>query len=119
MLAHSHLKLNQVERVREPERNALEIFARVGDISALALIIEMVATLLIVEGDRQGSAYLAGAVSRIKAETGVAIQDVELNRYPEMNELMGTLVDIELITFEEGINADLDEVIERARIALS
>jgi predicted ATPase/class 3 adenylate cyclase len=119
MLAHSHLKMDQLERVREPERNALEIFARVGDISALALIIEMVATLLAVEGDRGASAYFAGAVSRIKAETGVAIQDVELNRYPEMKELMRTLGDLEAVSFEEGMNADLDDVIERARSALS
>ena len=119
MLAHSYLKMNQVALVREPERNALEIFARVGDISALALIIEMVATLLLVEGDRSGSAYFAGAVSRIKAETGVAIQDVELNRYPEMKDLMSTLTDMQVVSFEEGMNADLEDVIEKARAALS
>ncbi|HEU4894428.1 MAG TPA: adenylate/guanylate cyclase domain-containing protein, partial [Acidimicrobiia bacterium] len=57
MLAHSNLKMDQVERVRDPLRNSLEIFARVGDISALALILEMVATLLAIEQDRSESAY--------------------------------------------------------------
>jgi predicted ATPase/class 3 adenylate cyclase len=119
MLGHARLKMGEREEVREPERNALEIFARVRDLSALALILEIVAALLLTEGDRAGAAYFAGAASRIKSDTGVAIGDVELNRYPEMVGFLESMEGMDLVSYDEGFSADLDEVIDRAFRALS
>ena len=119
MLAHARFKMGHSEGVREPERNALEIFARVRDFSALALIFEIVATLLLIEDERAGAAYFAGAVGRIKADTGVAIGDVELNRYPEMVEFLETMEGMDLVSYDGGYSADLDEVIDRAFRVLS
>jgi predicted ATPase/class 3 adenylate cyclase len=119
MLGHARLKMGHREEVREPERNALEIFARVRDLSALALILEIVATLLLIEDDRAGASYFAGAASRIKADTGVAIGDVELNRYREMVEFLESMGGMDLVSRDEGFSADLDDVIDRAFRALS
>lgn len=119
MLAHARLKMGQSEEVREPERNALEIFARVRDLSALALILEVVATLLVTEADRSGAAYFAGAASRIRADTGVAIGNVELNRYQEMEEFLETMDGMDLVSHDEGYSADVEDVIDRALRTLS
>jgi predicted ATPase/class 3 adenylate cyclase len=119
MLAHARFKMGEIETVREPLKNALEIFARVRDISALALILEVVGTLLATESDRAGAAYFAGAASRIKRDTGVAIGDVELNRYPEMVEFLESMDDMDVVRHDEGYSAGLEDVIERALQALA
>lgn len=119
MLAHARFKMGEMDAVADPLRNALEIFARVRDLSALALILEVVATVMATEGDRGGAAYFAGAASRIKGDTGVAIGDIELNRYPEMAEFLESMDDMDLVTFDEGHSADLEDVIERALSALA
>jgi hypothetical protein len=119
MLAHARFKMGEIESVREPLKNALEIFARVRDISALALILEVIGTLLATESDRAGAAYFAGAASRIKRDTGVAIGDVELNRYPEMVEFLESMDDMDFVRHDEGYSAGLEDVIERALQALA
>jgi hypothetical protein len=81
--------------------------------------LEIVAALLLTEGDRAGAAYFAGAASRIKSDTGVAIGDVELNRYPEMVGFLESMEGMDLVSYDEGFSADLDEVIDRAFRALS
>ena len=119
MVAHVQFNVGDSESVREPIRNALEVFAQVRDLSALALILEVVATLRVVEGDRRGAAYFAGAASRVKADTGIAIAEVELNRYPEMVEFLESMDEMDLASHVEGFSAALEDVIDRAFDALS
>lgn len=117
MVAHARFRLGEIDLMKAPAANALEIFARVGDLSALSLILEMLSTMLLVQGDRSGAAFITGAAERIKTDTGVAIVDVELNRYPVMIEFLQTMDEMDRVFYEEGYSAELDEVVSRARAA--
>lgn len=119
MLAYNRLRLGQVELSKEPERKALEIFARVGDVSALALIFEMVGLIALREDDRPRAAHILGAAHRIKVDTGVALGDVEMNRYEEADEFLHLMDDVHRAYFDEGYNAPREESVEKALATLS
>lgn len=119
MFAHAAFKKGEPGKVREPVRNALEIFARERDLSALSLILEVVTTLSVVNGDRPNGSYLTGAASRLRADTGLAIVDVDTNRYPEMVEFLESMDDMDRVHFAEGFSAALEDVIDRAFTVLS
>lgn len=119
MFAHAAFKKGAPDKVGEPLRNAMEIFARVRDLSALSLILEVVTTLSVVDGDRPTGSYFTGAASRLRADTGLAIVDVETNRYPEMVEFLESMDDMDRVYYDEGFSASLEDVIDRAFSVLS
>lgn len=119
MFSHTGFKMGKPEAVREPLGKALEIFARVRDLSALVLILEVLATLCVVDGERELGAYFTGATTRLSTDTGAAIVDVEVNRYPEMVTFADSLDEMEQVAFEEGYSAALEDVIGRAFDVLS
>lgn len=119
MFAHIGFKMGRPGPVREPLEKALAIFAKVRDLSALVLILEVLSTLCVVDGDRTSGAYFTGATRRIKTETGAGIVDIELNRYPEMVTFLESMNEMELVSYDEGYSADVDDVIERAFALLS
>lgn len=119
MFAHVGFKMGEPATVREPLANALRIFARVRDLSALLLILEVLSTLCVVDSDRASGAYFTGAAQRLKAETGAAIVDIELNRYPAMMDFLETMNEMELVSYDEGHSAALEDVIDRAFAVLA
>jgi hypothetical protein len=66
-------------------------------------------------GDRVGASRLHGASHGFKAETGIAISDVDINRYPELVELVSGEDEVAAAAYAEGLGLSLDEVIEYAR----
>jgi predicted ATPase len=114
MLAHTYHKRGESDLAREPLRNALEIFSTVGDVSALALIFGLLAALMVTDSQSELAAFFTGAAHRVESDTGVAIGDVDLNRYPEMVEFLDNLDLASRASFEEGTNVSTDVVVERA-----
>lgn len=119
MLAHAWLKMGEPQKTLQPERNALDIFAEVGDVSALALILDMVSIITFFLGNQNEAAYFSGAAQRVKVDSGVALGEIELNRYQALDDFLETLDDVLQASFDEGYNSDQQEVVERARAALS
>jgi hypothetical protein len=66
-------------------------------------------------GHRVGAARLHGASHRLKAETGIAISDVDINRYPELVELVSGEDEVAAAAYAEELGLGLDEVTEYAR----
>jgi tetratricopeptide (TPR) repeat protein len=119
MLAHTNIRRGQPDLALPAIANALDIFAGVGDLSSMPLIMDTVSALLVVYGDREMAAFFAGAQTRIKVDTGIAISDVEVNQYPLMREFNESMDDMDQAAYDEGYNAPLEEVIEKARAALA
>ena len=119
MIAHSrhHMGESQQSAV-EPLVNALDVFAEVHDVSALSLILDLVAAVTWQIGSEMASAFLIGASQRLKMDTGIEIGEVEMNRYPELQAFDARLRGDPTPEYEEGANASLSEVIERARTEL-
>jgi predicted ATPase/class 3 adenylate cyclase len=118
MLAFSLIKMGNSERAVEPLANALAIFADSSDLSAMALILD-VAGMVMMADSRETAAYLLGAARHIKSETGIAIGDVDVNQYPEIDVFLAEMDDSEQAAYEEGFNATLEEAVEAARSALN
>jgi len=118
MLAFSLIKMGNSERAVEPLANALDIFAESRDLSAMALILDVAGMVMTTADSRETAAYLLGAAQHIKSETGIAIGDVDVNQYPEVDVFLAEMVDTEQAAYEEGFNATLDEAVEGARLAL-
>lgn len=115
MTAFGHQNLGDNEQARHQLLAALDIFADVSDLSAMTLIFESLALNAVRSGDRRRTALLAGAAHRIKRDTGVAITDVEVNRYPEIEELLGSEDEAVHAAYAEGFEMALDEVVAYAR----
>jgi predicted ATPase len=119
MLGHTNIRKGATEEAIPPTSNSLDLFADVGDVSALALIIDLVSELMLVSSDRESASYFAGAQTRIKVDTGIGISDAEVNQYPGVKEFYKSMDDLDRASFDEGYNAPLDDVIEKARAALA
>jgi non-specific serine/threonine protein kinase len=119
MLAHSHHAMGDTDRAVEPLAHALDVFADVNDVSAMSLIFDLLSAVTLDSGSETIAAYFIGASQRLKMETGIEIGDVEMNRYPELNDLAAHLRTKPTAAFEEGDSATLAEVIDRARTELS
>ena len=96
---------------------AMDIFAAVLDVSALTLILEMYALVLVKEGDGLRAAQLAGAAHRLKADTGVGIGDVSFNQYPELNEFLNAADEKTEEAYQEGHRLSVEDAIALAREA--
>jgi len=114
MLAYSYFRMGEPAKSGTPLRESLEIFAKVGDVSALALILELLAMLVLAEGNDEECAYLVGAVHRLKTDTGIAITDVDLNQYSEMNVFLDNMNEMSKGAYDEGHSAALTDVVDEA-----
>jgi predicted ATPase/class 3 adenylate cyclase len=115
MTAYGHHNLGDDQRARQQLLAALEIFAHVSDLSAMTLIFESLALNAVRAGDQRRAALLAGAAHRIKADTGVAITEVEVNRFPEIETLLASEDEILQAAYHEGFEMSLEEVVAFAR----
>ncbi|HEX6287514.1 MAG TPA: tetratricopeptide repeat protein, partial [Acidimicrobiia bacterium] len=118
MLAHSRYNMGETEQAIEPLGHALDVFAEVNDVSALSLILDLVAAVTQQVGAESTAAYFVGASQRLKIDTGIEIGEVEMNRYTELQALDRRLRTEPTTEYEEGANASLPEVIERTRTEL-
>lgn len=115
MLAHSRYNLGDHSRAVEPLAHALDLFAEVNDLSAMALIFDLVGAFTLHAGAEDAASYFIGASQSLKEDTGIEIGEVEMNRYPELSELSERLMAEGSVDYEEGRIATREEVIERAR----
>jgi tetratricopeptide (TPR) repeat protein len=99
----------------EPTKRALELFVDVRDTSALVLVLETLAAVAVQLGDRIGAARLHGAADGLRAETGVQIQEIDINRYHELDEIMDSEDEVIQAAYAEGLEMSLDDAIEHAR----
>jgi len=118
MEAHGHLKLHEHDAARMSLRLASDIFSGVGDLSAMALILDALSLLALRLGDRRHSAYFAGAARRLKTDTGVTIGEVDINQWPDSVEFLSSLDEECQAALEEGFEADLRDVIAELRSVL-
>jgi predicted ATPase/class 3 adenylate cyclase len=119
MVAHGRSKMGDLAGTRPALRTALETFVSVVDMSALALITEMMSSVALAGGDKDGALFLAGAAHRLKMETGAEIGDVQLNQYPEIVDLVQNRDEQDELAFQRGRAAQLEEVVDEARRILS
>jgi len=119
MLAHSRHNMGETGRAVEPLAHALDVFADVNDVSAMSLIFDLISVVTQRVGSVTTTAYFIGASQRLKTDTGIEIGEVEMNRYPEVQALNSRLRMEPTPELEEGANATLEEVIERARSELA
>jgi predicted ATPase/class 3 adenylate cyclase len=117
MLAYCHVKVGEPASASTPLRKSLEIFAAVADVSALALILELLA-FLVLPNDQRTTAYFLGAVSRLKVETGIGIGDIEFNQYTELVEFVEDMDEVSQAGYDEGYSADLETVVDAAEAFL-
>lgn len=115
MQGWANLRLRNYDEAIRPTQQALEIFADVGDVSALVLVLESLALGALHIGDPILAARLHGASNGLRAETGVSIQDVDINRYPDLDELTIGDDEITAAAYAEGLVLGLDESIDLAR----
>jgi predicted ATPase/class 3 adenylate cyclase len=115
MTAYGHHNLGDDQDARQQLLAALEIFAEVTDLSAMTLIFESLALNAVRGGDRRRAALLAGAAHRIKADTGVAITEVEVNRFPEIEALLASEDEALQAAYHEGFEMSLEEVVTFAQ----
>lgn len=119
MLAFSQVKMGNPQGAVAPLQRALDIFAEVGDLSAMALVLDVASMLRIEAEEGKSIAYLIGAAKRIKVDTGIAIGDVGVNQYAEVEAFLSSLTEVEGAAYDEGSSSTLDEAVEAAHAALS
>ena len=119
MLAHSRHNMGDYQDAAEPLAHALDVFADVNDVSAMALIFDLVGVVTQHAGLEATAAYFIGASDRLKLDTGIAIGEVEMNRYAELRDLAARLRVDPSPEFDEGNNATLQEVIDKARSVMT
>jgi tetratricopeptide (TPR) repeat protein len=107
-IGDNHLALEQTKR-------SLELFVEVRDTSALLLVLESMAIVAMRLGDGVEAARLHGVANGLRADTGVQIQDVDINRYTELEEIMDSSDEVIQAAYAEGLQMSLDEAIEHAR----
>ncbi|MFZ0013156.1 MAG: adenylate/guanylate cyclase domain-containing protein [Acidimicrobiia bacterium] len=118
MLAFAFAKQGKIDPARASLRLAADLFSGVGDLSAMALILDSMSAISLKVGDRRRSAYFAGAARRIKLDTGVTIGEVDINEWPESVEFLSNLDVEEAAALDEGFVADLSDVIAALRQTL-
>jgi predicted ATPase/class 3 adenylate cyclase len=109
------LKLGDDDLALEPTKRSLELFVDVRDTSALALVLETLAAVAMRLGDLIGAARLHGAANGLRAETGVQIQEIDINRYHELDDIVDSTDEVIQAAYAEGLQMSLDEAIEHAR----
>jgi predicted ATPase/class 3 adenylate cyclase len=109
------LKLNDDDLALEPTKRALEQFVAVRDTSALVLVLETLAAVAVQLSDRIEAARLHGAADGLRAETGVQIQEIDINRYKELDDITDSKDEVIQAAYAEGLQMSLDEAIEHAR----
>ncbi|HEU4319235.1 MAG TPA: adenylate/guanylate cyclase domain-containing protein [Acidimicrobiia bacterium] len=115
MVAHGHLKKGEWAEGRVALRLASDLFSGVGDLSALALILDSASVLALALAQRHKAAFLAGAAYRIKFDTGVKIGEVDINQWPEAVEFLSDLDTECQAAYDEGYVADRSDVIVELR----
>lgn len=115
MVAHGHLKSDQPEHAEEYLLRALEIFGAVTDLSGLALVFEALAFVALKRGDRSRAARLGGSAHRIRADTGIAITEIEINRFAEIVEFLENRDEATEAAYQEGRGFSTEEAVAHAR----
>lgn len=118
MVAHAYIRSKKPEMARDALAASLEIFTRVRDVSALALILETVSYVALVLEDSD-AVYFAGVAQRLKQDTGVQIGDVEVISFPEIREHLVDMTDAAQGRYDTGFHANLEDAIEKARAVLA
>jgi predicted ATPase/class 3 adenylate cyclase len=109
------LRLGDSDLALHPTKRSLELFVDVRDTSALLLVLESLAGVALHLGDPVRAARLHGAANGLRLETGVQIQDVDINRYQELEDIMDAEDEVIQAAYAEGLEMSLDEAIEHAR----
>lgn len=118
MEAYGHLRQSELDSAKTSLRLASDLFSGVGDLTAMALILDSLSVLMLRSGNRNRSAFFAGAARRIKTDTGIKIDEVDIGQWPDSVEFL-TSLDAECrAAFDEGGAADLTEVISELRSVL-
>jgi hypothetical protein len=112
------LRQGEYEEGRLALRLASDLFSGVGDLSAMTLILDIASVLALGVGDRRAAAFTAGAAHRLKEDTGVKIEEVDINQWPESVEFLADLSVDEQAAYDEGFVADLPDVIAELRALL-
>jgi tetratricopeptide (TPR) repeat protein len=119
MVAHAYLKDNMSDKAAPYLERALDIFAASKDLSALTLVFDALSLVAVKRDDRARAARLIGAADRLKADTGVAITEVEANQFPGMEEFRNGMLESDEAAYEEGRRYTVEEAIACARGAVS
>jgi tetratricopeptide (TPR) repeat protein len=88
LTAHALALLGRFEEARSSIDAAVPSFARARDVSAMVLILELKARIIIAVGEEVTAARLVGAAQTLKAQTGASIGDVEMNKYESVEKLL-------------------------------
>jgi hypothetical protein len=118
MEAYGHLRQSQLDSAKTSLRLASDLFSGVGDLTAMALILDSLSVLMLRSGNRNRSAFFAGAARRIKTDTGIKIDEVDIGQWPDSVEFLASLDAECRAAFDEGGAADLTEVISELRSVL-
>lgn len=115
MVAHGHLKKGEWASGRVALRLASDLFSGVGDLSALALILDSASVLALALDKRRKAAFLAGAAYRIKVDTGVKIGEVDISQWDAAVDFLSDLDTECQASYDEGYVADRADVIVELR----
>lgn len=115
MAAHGYSKQNLPEEAAPYLERCLEVFASTTDVSALTLVFEALSLVALRRGNLARAGRLVGASHRIKADTGVAIAEVEINQYPEAKQFLQKMSDADQAAYQEGFGYTIEEAIAYAR----
>lgn len=115
MAAHGYSKQNLPEEAAPYLERCLEVFASTTDVSALTLVFEALSLVALRRGNLARAGRLVGASHRIKADTGVAITEVEINQYPEAKQFLEEMSGADQAAYQEGFGYTIEEAIAYAR----
>ncbi|MGF1616784.1 MAG: hypothetical protein ACFCU2_03090 [Acidimicrobiia bacterium] len=117
MVAYGYSSQNLSDDAEPYLERCLEIFAGTTDVSALALVFEALSLVALRNGDTTRASRLVGAAHRIKADTGVAITELEINQNPEAQEFLRDMSEADRASYEEGLHYTIEEAVGYARDA--
>ncbi len=81
MRAGTEVAVQRLDDARESTKQALKLFAELGDVSGYALCIHGLSVLALVAGDRREAFRLAGAAGAIARSSGVNLADSTSGRW--------------------------------------
>ena len=114
LMAHALALLGRFEEARSSIDAAVPSFARARDVSAMVLILDMKAQIIIALGEEVTAARLVGAAQTLKAQTGSNIGDVEMNKYESVEKLLTETRPAIVEALAEGQAMTPDEAIDLA-----
>lgn len=109
------LRMEDTDLALEQTKRSLDLFEDVRDTSALVLVLESLASVGVRLGEPVQAARLHGAANGLRLETGVQIQDVDINRYQDLEDIMSSDDELIRAAYAEGLEMSLDEAIEHGR----